>query len=123
MQAGIVVLPRAAKYEPQKWMAYARCRDAEVDPDLFYPERGGASTAEPAKRVCASCLVQNRCLKFALDNGEELGIWGGTSEAERRKIRHERNRPSHTESHHGRGRPDRRTPTSTCAKVDDRHLG
>lgn len=88
MKTARVPLPSAGKmYAPQRWMTYARCRDVEVDPDLFYPDRGGSSTAEPAKRVCASCLVREPCLQFALDNDEKLGVWGGTSEAERRKLR------------------------------------
>jgi len=55
---------------------------------LFFPERG-ASTRE-AKEVCRSCVVQNDCLEYALQNGEKFGIWGGMSERERRRIRRQR---------------------------------
>ncbi|MCB1258049.1 MAG: WhiB family transcriptional regulator [Microthrixaceae bacterium] len=61
-----------------------------VDPDLFFPERG-ASTAE-AKAVCEGCVVKDLCLESALANGEKFGIWGGTSERERRALRRERSR-------------------------------
>jgi WhiB family redox-sensing transcriptional regulator len=59
------------------------CRDLPAE--WFHPERGG-STRE-AKAVCATCTVRVDCLTFALDNHEKFGIWGGTSERERRRIR------------------------------------
>ncbi|MCL4449452.1 MAG: WhiB family transcriptional regulator [Actinobacteria bacterium] len=59
-----------------------------VEPDLFFPERG-ASTRE-AKAVCRGCIVRGECLEYALKNGERFGIWGGTSERERRRIRRAR---------------------------------
>jgi len=65
------------------WMAHAKCLDA--DPEAFFPEKGG-STRE-AKRICASCTVQQDCLQWALDNDERFGIWGGMSERERRRLR------------------------------------
>lgn len=70
------------------WMDYANCLG--VDPDLFFPERGASS--EPAKAVCRGCVCRNPCLEYALRNGEKFGIWGGTSERERRNIRRARAR-------------------------------
>jgi WhiB family redox-sensing transcriptional regulator len=64
------------------WMAEGLC--AQVDPELFFPERGG-STRE-AKRVCRACPVQPECLAYALAHGERFGIWGATSERERRRL-------------------------------------
>ena len=68
------------------WQAKANCFG--VDPDLFFPERG-QSTKE-AKAVCAGCVVREACLEFALANHIAFGIWGGTSERERRRIRRQR---------------------------------
>lgn len=65
------------------WYDDALC--AQVDQELFWPERGG-STAE-AKRVCRACPVVDQCLAYALANGEREGIWGGTSPTERKKMR------------------------------------
>lgn len=76
----------SASQETEDWQSRANCLG--VDPDLFFPERG-ASTAE-AKAVCAGCVVREQCLEYALANGEKFGIWGGTSERERRVIRRER---------------------------------
>lgn len=64
------------------WREYALC--AQADPEAFFPEKGG-SVAE-AKRVCARCPVQAACLDYALRNNERFGVWGGTSEPERRRM-------------------------------------
>jgi WhiB family redox-sensing transcriptional regulator len=42
---------------------------------------------ESAKAVCRACEVQAMCLEFALATNQEAGVWGGTSEEERRKLR------------------------------------
>lgn len=69
-----------------EWRRDANCLG--VDPELFYPERG-ASTRE-AKEVCRGCAVRAECLDYAIAAGEKFGIWGGTSERERRRIRRAR---------------------------------
>jgi WhiB family redox-sensing transcriptional regulator len=43
-----------------------------------------------AKEVCSGCTVKSQCLDFALETNQDSGIWGGTSEEERRNIRRER---------------------------------
>ena len=42
---------------------------------------------ESAKRVCHNCDAQKACLEFALATNQESGVWGGTTEDERRKLR------------------------------------
>lgn len=74
--------------QPVDWQTNARC--TEVDPEIFFPERGGSS--KRAREVCRDCKVRDDCLEYALNNKEQFGIWGGTSERERRKIRRERAR-------------------------------
>lgn len=71
---------------PPNWYEQALC--AQVDHELFYPEKGG-STRE-AKKLCASCPVRETCLEYALDNEERYGIWGGVSERDRRKLERQR---------------------------------
>lgn len=66
-----------------EWRDRARC--IGMDFDLFFPARG-ASTFE-AKAVCEGCAVRAECLEFALETDQKFGIWGGTSERERRRMR------------------------------------
>ncbi|MBM3663259.1 MAG: WhiB family transcriptional regulator [Actinobacteria bacterium] len=63
-------------------MARGNC--AEKPPSVFFPSDGVG--VEVAKRVCADCPVKNQCLEYALDNRIDHGVWGGTSERERRRI-------------------------------------
>jgi WhiB family redox-sensing transcriptional regulator len=37
--------------------------------------------------VCGGCDARQPCLEFALTTNQDSGIWGGTSEEERRKLR------------------------------------
>jgi WhiB family redox-sensing transcriptional regulator len=70
------------------WREFAACRDE--DPDLFFPI-GTSGPAllqtEQAKAVCHRCPVRDQCLQWALDTGQSLGVWGGTSETERRSLK------------------------------------
>jgi WhiB family redox-sensing transcriptional regulator len=64
-----------------------------VDPDVFFPVgvTGAAVTAiAAAKAICTECAVRAECLEFAVTTNQEYGIWGGTSEEERRDIRRAR---------------------------------
>ncbi|HEX9520350.1 MAG TPA: WhiB family transcriptional regulator [Streptosporangiaceae bacterium] len=36
--------------------------------------------------ICTRCPVRVKCLEFALATQQAYGIWGGTSEEERRRI-------------------------------------
>lgn len=70
-----------------RWQALGACRG--LDPDVFFPERGGSMVAATwkARRVCAGCPVRLPCLEHALEWPEKLGVWGGTTEQERRRLR------------------------------------
>ncbi len=70
------------------WRDEAACRD--MDPDLFFPigTTGPAlDQIEAAKGICRACPVRHFCLEYALSTNQEAGVWGGTSEDERRKLR------------------------------------
>jgi WhiB family transcriptional regulator, redox-sensing transcriptional regulator len=74
--------------DDDNWRDYAACRD--TDPDLFFPvgTTGPAiEQIENAKAVCAECEACQPCLQYALTTNQDSGIWGGTSEEERRKLR------------------------------------
>jgi len=70
------------------WRNEAVCKD--TDPELFFPV-GTTGQAllqiDRAKEVCGECPVKVRCLDFAIETNQDSGIWGGTSEEERRNIR------------------------------------
>ena len=76
------------------WRDLAACRD--TDPELFFPV-GDAGPAlrqvARAKQICAGCTVRTPCLEWALASGQEAGVWGGTSEDERRALRRRRQGP------------------------------
>ncbi|MFH8443234.1 WhiB family transcriptional regulator [Streptomyces sp. NPDC018026] len=62
------------------------------DPDLFFPvarvnSGQWAVQTDEAKDVCRQCPVAERCLAWALAAGPVEGIWGGTTEGERRAMR------------------------------------
>ena len=37
--------------------------------------------------MCRQCSAQTLCLEYAIDTNQDSGIWGGTSEDERRQMR------------------------------------
>jgi WhiB family transcriptional regulator, redox-sensing transcriptional regulator len=78
----------ALAHADYSWRNHALCRD--TDPDLFFPvgTTGHAlMQIERAKEVCGECLAKDDCLEFALETNQDSGIWGGTSEEERRALR------------------------------------
>jgi WhiB family redox-sensing transcriptional regulator len=76
----------AADPDDLAWQDKALC--AEVDGELFFPEKGG-STRE-AKAICRRCPVIDDCLEYSMEHSEKWGIWGGLSERERRRLRRDR---------------------------------
>src|SRR6185312_6942277 len=57
---------------------------------LFFPVgNSGPALAQiaDAKLVCNRCPVTTECLTWALDSGQDAGVWGGMSEDERRALK------------------------------------
>jgi WhiB family redox-sensing transcriptional regulator len=65
------------------WQDEAFC--AEVDGDLFFPEKGEHTSW--AKKLCASCPVKLPCLEMAMDEQIEFGVWGGLTAYQRKQLR------------------------------------
>lgn len=60
------------------------------DRDIFFPETGDTNREQKvkeAKKACAGCPYLTACFEYAISNPEEQGIWGGTTEFERRRMR------------------------------------
>lgn len=81
---------------PPAWMDEqgVKCKGLTT---FFYPNNPSSEVAQ-AKAVCngldglAACPFRDACLKYAIVNHEGFGVWGGTSERDRRKIQRARNR-------------------------------
>jgi WhiB family transcriptional regulator, redox-sensing transcriptional regulator len=72
----------------QEWRTDATCRD--LDPDLFFPVGVTGMAVEQidvAKAYCQTCHARGACLDFAITTNQEYGVWGGTTEDERRVLR------------------------------------
>jgi WhiB family redox-sensing transcriptional regulator len=78
-------LPPAEQAARLEWWQSAACQEA--DPDMFFPVSPagrGRDEAARAKAICAACQVRRQCLQFALATHQAHGVWGGTTEEERR---------------------------------------
>jgi len=70
------------------WRHRAICRDE--DPELFFPVGNSGPAllqAAEAKTVCRRCPVVADCLAWALESGQDAGVWGGMTEDERRALK------------------------------------
>ncbi|MGI9120536.1 MAG: WhiB family transcriptional regulator [Acidimicrobiales bacterium] len=83
---GLDLLLDAVRGRPP-WMPRAACRD---HPDIDFcpssPRRGIPADVSPALAICTGCPVTAQCLAHAVEHGE-LGVWGGTTERQRRAMR------------------------------------
>lgn len=53
------------------------------DPALFFPISNQSDRL--AKRLCSHCPVVAQCMDYAIEHNE-VGVWGGTNERERKRI-------------------------------------
>src|SRR6266581_4365948 len=96
-----------------QWWSRAACLTA--DPDLFFPISSSGTTLElaRAKAICARCKVARSCLNYAMTAGPVHGIWGGTSEEERRKL-------MQRAGARGRHQAEQHTPAASLARQASR---
>jgi WhiB family redox-sensing transcriptional regulator len=69
----------------------AACRD--VDPELFFPSGLGPlgqAQVRRAQTVCHRCEVTEQCLDWAMETGQQDGVWGGMDPEARRVLRRQR---------------------------------
>lgn len=83
----VLTAAAAAATASAGWASRAACSDS--DPELFFPIGPSGPALRQiaqAKAVCAQCPVRRACLGYALATGQDAGVWGGTTEEERREI-------------------------------------
>jgi WhiB family redox-sensing transcriptional regulator len=79
-----------------RWQEAGACRQADLR--LFFSPDGDEDSGtelaverrrrlRQAIRICEQCPVRLVCRRYALENGEKFGVWGGLTETERRRIR------------------------------------
>src|SRR3954447_330946 len=57
-----------------RWQEQAAC--ATAAPDAWFPRSGGMIPLS-VLLICASCPVRQACACYAVDGGEEYGVWAG----------------------------------------------
>ena len=70
------------------WRHGAACHD--VDPELFFPvgvRVDAIRQTKAAQAVCMACPVRRECLTWAMESGQEYGVWGSLSETQRRSLK------------------------------------
>ena len=83
-------LPQLTAASGTEWQEHGLCR-AE-DSAVFFPPAQPETKPERearearARAICRRCPVRMPCLEWALAVREPHGVWGGRSEAERRRI-------------------------------------
>src|SRR6266540_410493 len=87
LAADLPGLPSGASLDPEV-LRGAACGSEDLE--LFYPEPGDTAAEQAAKRVCAGCPVREPCLEMALATGDQHAILGGTTPAERVRLRRQR---------------------------------
>jgi WhiB family redox-sensing transcriptional regulator len=72
------------------WQREGACRGLGLSESqtIFFPSRG--ESVENARAICERCPVREECLDFALQH-HCIGVWGGTTERQRRMLRRTRN--------------------------------
>lgn len=105
MSSGVIVALSCRDYtgEPMtanreslpNWMDDPRVKCKGIT-GYMYPNQPSSEVAK-AKALCNGldgnrpCALRDTCLRHAIDNHESYGVWGGTSERDRRKIQRARN--------------------------------
>lgn len=104
------------------WVERAACIAA--DNTVFFPTRSGNSNTAEALRICRTCVVATECLDHALTAPEQFGVWGGTTQWERRDMAPARKRPRPprcgTEAAYARHRRLGEQPCGACMEANTR---
>lgn len=67
------------------WMLDGAC--VGENPEHWFPTPGSGDLIDYAIGLCNTCPVRVRCLTYALKTDSAWGVWGATTEGQRRKIK------------------------------------
>ncbi|HEX5543632.1 MAG TPA: WhiB family transcriptional regulator [Micromonospora sp.] len=56
---------------------------------VFFPEPESPAALRKARRVCLRCPLYAPCGRWAVETGQQFGVWGGMSRGERERVRGE----------------------------------
>lgn len=76
------MIEKSAYFDGEEWRQMAKCNG--TSPELFFPAI--EAEQEVVKQFCTACPVRQDCLEYALKTRQDHGVWGGTTEADRRRI-------------------------------------
>jgi WhiB family redox-sensing transcriptional regulator len=68
---------------PGDWIKKAACRGEH--PGVFFPAKN--KSVEAARAICRTCFVQQDCLQYANATATRFGVWGGTSQRQRDRMK------------------------------------
>ena len=77
---------------PDDWRDRAECKD-DATADLWFVPPGDRHGIAAAKAICRRCPVAPECLAEAMADPSIVGVWGGTTENQRAKLRARAPRP------------------------------
>lgn len=77
---------RVIRIQRPDWIEQGACRGGDPKVIAMFFTSGGHG-ANRAKAMCADCPVINECRSYALDRPEMTGVWGGTTETDRDRLR------------------------------------
>jgi WhiB family redox-sensing transcriptional regulator len=67
------------------WRNQGSC--GQADPSVFFPATYSAANVKAARSWCADCPVAAQCADFAIRSGEQFGVFGGLTPAQREAAR------------------------------------
>lgn len=71
------------KDKDPSWRESAKCKNEDVN--LFMSN--SKQEINDAKAICIGCPVLKQCLDYAITNDIPYGVWGGTSQSERKSMK------------------------------------
>lgn len=74
-----------AQFETDAWKLNGACVGA--NPEWFFPTPGNTTMTDAAVSLCNKCPVRVKCLTYALETDSAWGIWGATTEKQRKQIK------------------------------------